>query len=112
MSVSYTTPQVEQLTEQEAKNMTNGFIFFGEKFTIDSRLFDQFTAGSAEKESEYKPRVQSALMAADNILNLPVTTKFAKLRLQENKKEFKITDGQIQGYDQIKSDVMKNPELT
>jgi len=44
ISVSYTTPTVEQLSEQEAKNMTNGFVFFGEKFTIDSRLFDQFTA--------------------------------------------------------------------
>ena len=50
MSVSYTTPGIGDTTEQKAKDMTAGFIFFGEKFTIDSRFFDQFTAGSAEKE--------------------------------------------------------------
>jgi hypothetical protein len=44
MSVSYTTPEVGAVTEQQAKDMTVGFIFFGEKFTIDSRFFDQFTA--------------------------------------------------------------------
>jgi hypothetical protein len=58
-------------------------------------LFDQFTAGEAEKEFEYKPRVESPLMIADNLLNLPVTTKFAKLRLEKNKKEYSITQKQI-----------------
>jgi len=112
ISVSYTTPTVEQLSEQEAKNMTNGFVFFGEKFTIDSRLFDQFTAWSAEKESTYKPPVQSALMVIDNLINTPLTTKYAKLRLEQNKWAFDIKDGQIQGYDQAKSETMNNPELT
>jgi hypothetical protein len=44
MSVSYTTSTQEAVTEQGAKDATAGFIFFGEKFTIDSRFFDQFTA--------------------------------------------------------------------
>jgi hypothetical protein len=83
------------LSEQEAKNMANGFVFFGEKFTIDSRLFDQFTAGSAEKESEYKPRVQSVLMVADNLINTAVTTRFAKLRLENNKDDFGIDQQQL-----------------
>ena len=55
MSVSYTTPTEGAITEQQAKDTTAGFVFFGEKFTIDSRFFDQFTAGSAETESAYKP---------------------------------------------------------
>lgn len=112
MSVSYTTPAEQMLTEQQAKDITAGFIFFGEKFTIDSRMFDQFTAGSAEKESSYKPRVQSALMVADNLLNIPVTQKFAKLRLQKNQATFDITPAQIAGYNKIKWDVAQNNILT
>jgi hypothetical protein len=112
MSVSYTTPTEWAVTEQQAKDITAGFIFFGEKFTIDSRFFDQFTAGSAEKESAYKPRVQSALMVADNLMNIPVTQKFAKLRLEKNKTQFEITPEQIAGYNKVKSDVSKNEILT
>lgn len=102
ISLSYNTPEEQMLTEQQAKDLTAGFIFFGEKFTIDSRFFDQFTAGSAEKESEYKPRVQSALMVADNLLNTPITQKFTKLRLEKNAAEFEIQPAQIAGYNKIK----------
>jgi hypothetical protein len=83
MSVSYNTPGIGDVTEQQAKDMTVGFIFFGEKFTIDSRFFDQFTAGTAEKEATSKPWVQSALMVADNLINIPITQKFATLRLEK-----------------------------
>lgn len=112
MSVSYTTPTEWAVTEQEAKDVTAGFIFFGEKFTIDSRFFDQFTAGSAEKEAEYKPRVQSALMVADNLINLPVTEKFAKLWLEKNQTTFEITPIQVDGYNKIKWGVSNNEILT
>lgn len=112
ISVSYNTPEEQMLTEQQAKDLTAGFIFFGEKFTIDSRFFDQFTAGSAEKESEYKPRVQSALMVADNLFNTSITQKFAKLRLEKNAAEFEIQPAQIAGYNKIKWDVSKNEILT
>ena len=112
ISLSYNTPEEQMLTEQQAKDLTAGFIFFGEKFTIDSRFFDQFTAGSAEKESEYKPRVQSALMVADNLLNTPITQKFTKLRLEKNAAEFEIQPAQIAGYNKIKWDVSKNEILT
>jgi len=112
MSVSYTTPGIGDVTEQKAKDMTAGFIFFGEKFTIDSWFFDQFTAGSAEKEGEYKPRVQSALMVTDNLLNIPVTQKFAQLWLEKNKTQFEISPEQIAGYNKIKSNVAQNKILT
>ena len=102
MSVSYTTATEGAVTEQQAKDTTAGFVFFGEKFTIDSWFFDQFTAGSAEKESEYKPRVQSALMVADNLLNIPVTQKFAKLRLEKNQSQFEISPAQMTGYTRVK----------
>lgn len=112
MSVSYSTPTEKAITEQYAKDITAGFIFFGEKFTIDSRFFDQFTAGSAEKESESKPRVQSALMVADNLINMPITQKFAKLRLEKHQTEFDISPAQIAGYNKIKEGVSKNDILT
>lgn len=112
MSVSYATPGKWDITEQEAKDITAGFVFFGEKFTIDSRFFDQFTAGSAEKEAEYKPRAQSALMVADNLINIPVTQKFAQLRLEKNKTAFDISPEQIAGYNKIKESVSKNEILT
>lgn len=102
MSVSYTTPEEQAVTEQYAKDVTAGFIFFGEKFTIDSRFFDQFTAGSAEKESDIKPRVQSALITADNLVNIPITQKFAKLWMEKNQSAFEITPAQIAGYNKIK----------
>ena len=112
MSVSYTTATEGAVTEQQAKDTTAGFVFFGEKFTIDSRFFDQFTAGSAEKESEYKPRVQSALMVADNLLNIPVTQRFAKLWLEKNQSQFEISPAQMTGYNRVKWEVSQNKILT
>ncbi len=112
MSVSYTTSEVGAVTEEQAKDMTVGFIFFGEKFTIDSRFFDQFTAGTSEKESEKKPWVQSALMVADNLINTPITQKFANLWLEKNQSSFGITPTQIEGYNKVKWDVSKNEILT
>lgn len=112
MSVSYTTPGEGDVTEQEAKDITAGFVFFWEKFTIDSRFFDQFTAGSAEKESVNKPRVQSALMAADNLVNLPITQRFAKLWMEKNATIFGISSGQIAAYDNIKWATAQNKILT
>lgn len=112
MSVSYTTPTVGAITEQAAKDKTAGFIFFGEKFTLDSWFFDQYTAGSAETESSYKPWVQSALMVADTFLNTPTTTRFAKLWLTTFAQRFGITQEQIDGYDKVKAEVQNNSILT
>jgi hypothetical protein len=44
-------------------------VFFGEKFTIDSYLFDLTTAGSAEFEYEYMPNKQTALIVPDILEN-------------------------------------------
>ena len=112
MSVSYTTPTEWAVTEQHAKDITAGFIFFGEKFTIDSRFFDQFTAGSAEKEATTKPPVQSALMVVDTLVNIPITQRLAKLWLEKNQSQFEISPTQIAGYNTIKWNVSKNEILT
>ena len=52
-------------TAQEAKEMTAGFVFFWEKFTLDSYLFDLVTAGSAEEEFKIMPKKQTALIVPD-----------------------------------------------
>ncbi len=54
-----------KITENDAKDMTAGFVFFGEKFTLDSYLFDLMTAGKAEKEYNIKPKKQTAMIVPD-----------------------------------------------
>jgi hypothetical protein len=45
--------------------MTDGFVFFGEKFTLDAYLFDLNTASKLQAESETKPNIQTAIMVPD-----------------------------------------------
>ena len=54
-----------KISADNAKDMTAGFVFFGEKFTLDSYLFDLMTAGAAEKEFEIMPKKQTALIVPD-----------------------------------------------
>ena len=58
-STDYRTTAIMEKDSEEAKDMTAGFVFFGEKFTLDSYLFDLMTAGSAEKEYAYMPNMQT-----------------------------------------------------
>lgn len=51
-------------------------------------------------------------MAADNLVNLPITQKFAKLWMEKNQTAFEITPIQLAGYNKIKGDVSKNDILT
>ena len=102
ISTSYNTPQEGVVTESEAKDQTAGFVFFGEKFTIDSWIFDQLTAGSAEKESDNKPRVQSSLSVLDTLAGTPRTTELMKEWFQKNANAFGITSTQINAYPDIK----------
>lgn len=62
ISTSYLAPWMQTVTEKEAKQQTDWFVVFGEKFTLDSWLFDLMTAGEAEKESEYKMPKQTAMI--------------------------------------------------
>lgn len=60
ISTSYDTDEFFQITEEQAHQDTVGFVFFGERTTIDSWIYDQLTAGSAEKEAKEKPPVTTA----------------------------------------------------
>jgi hypothetical protein len=68
-STAYSTDSIMEVDSDEAKDMTAGFVFFGEKFTLDSYLFDLVTAGSAEKEYRFMPNKQTALIVPDVLEN-------------------------------------------
>ncbi|MBS8122257.1 DUF3160 domain-containing protein [Candidatus Vampirococcus lugosii] len=88
ISTSYNTEKFGAITEEQAHSDTVGFVFFGEKATIDAWLHDQLTAGSAEKESIIKtPIVSSSAIAhilAQNDLAGSFAGEFLKNMLDEN----------------------------
>ncbi len=54
-----------KISQDDARDMTAWFVFFGEKFTLDSYLFALVTAGEAEKEFKIMPKKQTALIVPD-----------------------------------------------
>ena len=86
-STTYETFCVECIEEEQAKQMTDGFVFFGEKFTLDSYLFDLTTAGSAETEFAFKPNVQTALITPSILEDNALADQLIQLRLAEKTKE-------------------------
>lgn len=67
ISTSYLVPEEASITEKQSKFKTAGFVLFGEKFTSDSRVMDELTAGWAEVESSKKPSVVSIYQLRDTI---------------------------------------------
>ena len=63
--------------------MLEGFVFFGEKFTIDSFIFDQLTAGSATKEMLTLPNMQTSLIVPDVLENYQPAHELVNLWLSE-----------------------------
>jgi len=80
ISTSYVADDQQALSEEAAHAMTDGFVFFGEKFTVDSYVFDLMTAGSAEEEFVKKPNKQTALMIPDILENNGLAGKMVDLR--------------------------------
>ena len=78
-STAYSTDDIMEVSSDEAKDMTAGFVFFGEKFTIDSYIFDLVTAGSAEVEYAYMPNMQTALIVPDMLENNSDAAKMVDL---------------------------------
>ena len=117
MSTSYTSSAIGSSDEASVKDMTRGFVFFGEKFTLDSYIFDLLTAGSAEKEFIQKPNIQTALIVPALLENYAPANELVKLRLQEkaslNQKVYEQepckgeTCLQISSYEQVKADAQK-----
>jgi hypothetical protein len=64
-SSSLFSESMMEISSDDAKTRTAGFVFFGEKFTFDSYLFDLVTASKAEKEYQYMPNKQTALIVPE-----------------------------------------------
>jgi hypothetical protein len=105
-STHYQTDCLECITEDTAKQATDGFLFFGEKFTLDSYLFDLTTAGSAEKEFTEKPNMQTALIVPAILENNALADQFVKLRLTEKSQQSILEDEghtQLSSWDTVKA---------
>ncbi|MDR3168426.1 MAG: DUF3160 domain-containing protein [Candidatus Peribacteria bacterium] len=105
-STHYQADCLECITEDIAKQTTDGFVFFGEKFTLDSYLFDLTTAGSAEKEFAEKPNIQTAFIVPTILENSPLADQFVKLRLTEKAPHSILEDEghtQLSSWDTIKA---------
>ena len=82
ISTSYQTNNYYEKDEQQIHNDTIGFVFFGEKFTIDSYIFDKLTAGNAETQGIQKPSVTTALVIPYILNNNSIAAKLTKLWLK------------------------------
>ena len=87
--------------------MTDGFVFFGEKFTLDGYLFDLNTAWSTQDEFQTKPNIQTALMVPDILEWNSLANELVKLRLKNKNAAWAVTDKQLASYDDVKADSIK-----
>ena len=96
ISTSYTTKTIWAKTEKQAHKDTVWFVFFWEKFTIDSWLIDKLTSWEAEWKK--KPSITTALVIPYILNNNSVAGKLTKLWLRKNEKEGKINKSQANLY--------------
>lgn len=93
-SARYVTQAVWSTDKDSAKKMLEGFVFFGEKFTIDSYIFDQLTAGSATKEHLKLPNMQTSLIVPDVLENYQPAHELVQLRLSQRAKQDQVLENQ------------------
>ncbi|HPC34751.1 MAG TPA: DUF3160 domain-containing protein, partial [Candidatus Absconditabacterales bacterium] len=105
ISTHYKTETRGEVTESQAKDETAGFVFFGEKFTIDSFIFDKMTAGSAEVEFAYKPNLQTTFIVPDALINTGIIRDVVDLWMERAKTKYNVQQEQIDGYNQAKSEI-------
>lgn len=105
MSTHYKTETIWEVTEEVAKDETAWFVFFGEKFTIDSFFFDKMTAGSAENENTYKPSLQTSFIVPEILINTGIIRDVVNLWMTRATTKYDIDQQQIKGYDKAKSEI-------
>ncbi len=106
-SSQYLVNYTWEVSEGEWKTMTDGFVFFGEKFTLDGYLFDLNTAWSTQDEFQTKPNIQTALMVPDILEWNSLANELVKLRLKNKNAAWAVTDKQLASYDDVKADSIK-----
>lgn len=106
-SSQYLVNYTWEVSEGEWKTMTDWFVFFGEKFTLDGYLFDLNTAWSTQDEFLNKPNIQTALMVPDILEWNSLANELVKLRLKTKNEAWLVTDRQLASYDDVKADSIK-----
>lgn len=113
-STHYQTAEIAQFTEDEAKQMLDWFVFFWEKFTLDSYIFDQMTAWSAEEEFSFKPNLQTAFIVPDILTDNSIAHQLVKQWMSRKSKSNppKILENsqftQLSSYDVIASEAKQS----
>ena len=82
-STAYKTSSTLETDEESAKSMLDAFVYFWEKFTIDSYIFDLMTAWSAEVEFLKKPNIQTALIVPDVLEKYSPVTELVNMWLNK-----------------------------
>jgi len=103
-SSQYLVNYTWEVNENEWKSMTDWFVFFGEKFTLDAYLFDLNTASKLQAEYDIKPNIQTAIMVPDILQWDSVANELTKLRLQKKYQEWLVTEKQLKSYSEVRSD--------
>ena len=97
-----------EISDEEAKDSMNGFVFFWEKFTLDSYMFDLMTAAKTETEFKYKPKKQTALIVPDILEDDSDAAEIVDLWMKESiKKENVLEDKkhkQYSSYNKVKKE--------
>ena len=102
-SSQYLVNYTWEVNENEWKSMTDWFVFFGEKFTLDAYLFDLNTASKLQAEYDIKPNIQTAIMVPDILQWDSVANELTKLRLQKKYQEWLVTEKQLKSYSEVRA---------
>lgn len=101
MGTHFSSPSNGATTEAEAKNTSAGFVLFGEKFTLDSWLYDSLTAGKPEKEYAFKPSIATVLSVPATIGDNALAEELVDIRLESKKNDKRLNEGQQKGYPEV-----------
>ena len=110
-STAYSTDDMMHVDSDDAKDMTAGFVFFGEKFTLDSYLFDLLTAGSAEVQFKYMPNKQTALIVPEILENNSDAAEIVDLWMNARIAKWDVTEdselAQYSSYNKVKNEAIE-----
>ena len=94
-STAYKTSSTLETDEESAKSMLDAFVYFWEKFTIDSYIFDLMTAGSAEVEFLKKPNIQTALIVPDILQEYAPVTELVNMWLNQKAEDSLVLENEV-----------------
>ena len=111
-STAYKTASTLQTNEEAAKSMLDAFVYFWEKFTIDSYIFDLMTAWSAEVEYLKKPNIQTALIVPDILEKYSPVSELVNMWLNKKAEDSLVLEDEVcSDIGEICNQVSRYPEV-